>query len=55
MDRCRSVNTKDGAEVTVKDSVQGGRRPAVTVVRKEDARAVRCRTLKDYRVYRTGL
>ena len=43
MDRCRLICSEDGTEVTVKDRVEGGRRPAVTVFREEDARAVRGR------------
>ena len=39
----------------MEDSVEGGRWPAVTVFREEDARAVRYRTPEHRRINRTGL
>ena len=55
MDRCRLIYSEDGTEVIIKDRIEGGRRPAVTVFREEDARAVRGRTLEYRRIDRTGL
>ena len=55
MDRRRSISPENGTEVTVEDSVEGGRWPAVTVFREEDARAVRCRTPEYRRIDRAGL
>ena len=55
MDRCRLIYFEDGTEVTIKNRIEGGRRPAVTVFREEDARAVRGRTPEYRRIDRTGL
>ena len=54
MDRRRSIGSEDGAEVAVEDSVEGGRRSAVTLLREEDTRAVRCCTPEYCRINRTG-
>ena len=40
MDKRRSISSEDGTEVTVEDSIEGGRRSAVSFLRKEDTRAV---------------
>ena len=39
----------------MEDSVEGGRRPAVTLLREEDTRAVYGYTPEYYRINRTGL
>ena len=54
VDRCRLIYSEDGTEVIIKDRVEGGRRPAVTVFREEDVRAVRGRTPEYRRIDRTG-
>ena len=54
VDKCRLICSEDGTEVTIKDRVEGGRRPAVTVFREEDARAVHGRTPEYRRINRTG-
>ena len=55
MDRCRLIYSEDGTEVIIKNRIKKGRRPAVTVFREEDARAVRGRTPEYRRIDRTGL
>jgi len=55
VDKRRFINPEDGTEVVVKDNIERDRRPAVTLFREEDARAVRYRTPEYRRVNRTGL
>ena len=55
VNRYKLIYSEDGIEVTIKDRIEGGRRPAVTVFRKEDARAVYGRTPEYHRINRTGL
>ena len=55
VNRCRLIYSEDGTKVTIKDRIEGGRRPAVTVFREEDARAVRGRAPEYRRIDRTGL
>ena len=54
MDKRGSIGSEDGTEVAVEDSVEGGRRPAVTLLREEDTRAVHGYTPEYYRINRTG-
>ena len=55
VNKYRLIYSEDGTEVTVKDHVEGGRRPAVTVFREEDVRVIRGRTPEYRRIDRTGL
>ena len=55
VDRRGSIGSEDGTEVAVEDSVEGGRRPAVTLLREEDTRPVGCYAPEHYRINRTGL
>ena len=55
VDKYKLIYSEDGTEVTIKDRIEGGRRPAVTVFREEDVRAVRGRTPEYRRIDRTGL
>ena len=55
VDKCKLIYSEDGIEVTIKDRIKGGRRPAVTVFREEDVRVIRGRTPEYRRIDRTGL
>ena len=55
VNRRKSISSEDGIKVTVEYSIEGGRRPAVTLFREEDTRAVYGYTPEYYRINRTGL
>ena len=55
MDKYRLIYSEDGIEVIIKDRIERGRRPTVTVFREENVRAVRGRTPEYRRIDRTGL
>ena len=55
VNKYKLIYSEDGTEVIIKDRIEGGRRPAVTVFREENARAVRGRTPEYRRINRTGL
>ena len=46
VNKYKLISFKDNTEVTVEDNIEGGRRPAVTLLREEDTRTVRYYTPK---------